>query len=198
MDLPLQSSHILLVTDSADEAFLLGKALTNASVEAHLHVARSEEETIAYLRNCSQGALPRLVLVKTRLSDWNGLDILRWIRSQPATRELRVYLLGNSVCELEIARACGQVANGYWLTPVNKGEHEYLATKIKERICLRVGSPKPRREEAKGGAPTAGGSIGALLLLNEFPWRVAEYIRLDCLMFSGCCELLTRFICGEA
>jgi CheY-like chemotaxis protein len=153
----LQPSNILLVTDSVDEAFLLGKALRNASVDAYLHFARSEQETMAYLGSCIPDGMPRLVLVNTRLSGWNGLDILSSIRSRPATRDLRVYLLGNSACELEIARACREVANGYWLKPVNQGEHEQLAKMIKERLGFRVGWPKS--VEADGGTLAASGPL---------------------------------------
>src|SRR4051812_8500586 len=93
---------ILLVEDNDDDVLLTQLALRRAKIPNPLIVTRDAEEAVSYLEGTGKYAsraefpIPGLVLLDIALPDGDGFEVLRWIRSHPGLRTLRVVMLTSS------------------------------------------------------------------------------------------------------
>ena len=96
------SDTILLVEDSADDVFFMERAMKTAKFSATLKVAKDGQVALDYLGGKGEFAdrekfpMPCLVLLDLKLPHVLGLDILKWIRNQPALQGLPVVVLSSS------------------------------------------------------------------------------------------------------
>lgn len=117
--------HILLVEDNLDDVILTRRAFRKASLLANLRVTENGELAIDYLSgagpyaNRDQHPWPGLVLLDLKLPRKSGLEVLRWIRAQPAMRDLPVVVLTSSRQPEDIERAYALGANSYLEKPVD-------------------------------------------------------------------------------
>jgi CheY-like chemotaxis protein len=80
---------VLHVEDDENDVLLMRQAWTRVDVQNPLKVVSDGREAIAYLSGEGQYAnrvehpLPCLVLLDLKMPKMTGLDVLRWIRSQP-------------------------------------------------------------------------------------------------------------------
>ncbi len=92
----------LVVEDNKDDVLLLRRAFLKAKVLNPVHIAIDGEEAIAYLSGTGKYAnrvefpLPSLVLLDIKMPRVGGLEVLRWIRTQPGFSSLRVIMLTSS------------------------------------------------------------------------------------------------------
>ncbi len=122
----MNPSHewILLMEDSADDAFLLQHAFRRAGVTRPIEVARDGEMAIDYLAGRGAYAdrarwpLPVLALLDLRLPRASGLEVLAWIRSRPGLKRLPVVVLTSGGNPADIARAYELGANSCLLKPL--------------------------------------------------------------------------------
>src|SRR5258705_2201153 len=90
---------ILLVEDSADDVFLIRRALKKAGFQNPVHVVCNGKEAMAYLNGEGNSAnrqffpLPSLVLLDLRLPDLSGLAGLGWIFDHAHFLSLQVAVL---------------------------------------------------------------------------------------------------------
>jgi len=63
--------------------------------------------------------LPELVLLDLKMPQVNGLEVLRWIRSQPGLRRLPVIVLTGSLLPEDTQRAYEAGANSYLVKPLD-------------------------------------------------------------------------------
>jgi len=116
------SKTILLVEDSEDDVEIFARALKTAGVPGALKVATDGRQAIDYLTGVMSGGnsdhpLPGLVLLDLKLPHVLGLDVLKWIRSQPALQTLIVIVLTSSRQESDLDRAYRLGANSYLVKP---------------------------------------------------------------------------------
>lgn len=116
------SKTILLVEDSEDDAVIFARALKTAGVPGSLKIAADGREAIEYLTRAMNGGnadypFPSLVLLDLKLPHILGLDVLKWIRSQPALQTLIVIALTSSRQESDLDRAYRLGANSYLVKP---------------------------------------------------------------------------------
>ena len=77
---------VLLAEDSEDDVIILRKAMSQASIDFPLFVAKDGEEAIAYLKgagkygNRSEFPMPDLLLLDLVMPLINGFEVLEWIR----------------------------------------------------------------------------------------------------------------------
>jgi DNA-binding response OmpR family regulator len=96
------SQHVLLVEDNAIDAILFQKALKVARPEATLSVVTDVSTAFFYLSGVnpynhrSTHPLPYLVVVDLNLPHVPGLDLIKWIREQPAMDQLIILVLTGS------------------------------------------------------------------------------------------------------
>lgn len=107
----------MLVEDNPDDERLARRAL-RALQDVDLQVARDGQEAIDLLTGQSL-VPPRLVLLDLRLPKVGGLDVLGWIRGNPATEMTPVVVLSSSD-EYSDRVACHRLrANSFVQKPVD-------------------------------------------------------------------------------
>jgi two-component system response regulator len=119
----MPSSTILLVEDNADDEELTVRALKMSNIANRLDVVRDGAEALEYLHGNGngngEGLMPSLVLLDLKLPKVDGLDVLRRIRAEGATRLLPVVILTSSKLESDIAASYNDGANSYVRKPVD-------------------------------------------------------------------------------
>jgi CheY-like chemotaxis protein len=114
---------ILLVEDSADDVFFMGRAMKTAGVATPLQVAKDGQAALDYLGGTNGYAdrvkfpLPCLVLLDLKLPQILGLDVLKWIRSRPEFLTLPVIVLTSSGERSDLDRAYRLGANSFMVKP---------------------------------------------------------------------------------
>jgi CheY-like chemotaxis protein len=120
-----EQALILLVDDNDNDCALMRRAFTSAKVLNPLFIIKSGEEAIDYLSglgkysNRSEYPLPSLILLDIKMPGLDGLEVLRWVRSQPGLKTIRVVMLTTStdIRDVNIAYQLG--ANSFLTKPVD-------------------------------------------------------------------------------
>jgi CheY-like chemotaxis protein len=120
-----ENGLILIVEDRQDDILLILRSLERAGVSNPIQIVRDGEDAIAYLRgeggfkNRAEFPLPELVLLDLKLPRVDGFEVLRWIRTQPGLRGLRVIVLTSSeqIRDVNLAYALG--ANSFLVKPMD-------------------------------------------------------------------------------
>jgi len=115
---------ILLVEDNRDDEELTLRALTKSNILNPVVVARDGVEALDYLLYRGAHAtrpreLPQVVLLDLKLPKVDGLEVLRVLRAEPATKVLPIVILTSSVEEQDVIRGYGLGANSYIRKPVD-------------------------------------------------------------------------------
>src|SRR5579859_3905894 len=127
---------ILQVDDDANDIFLLQHAMKKAGVTNPIQVATDGQEAIDYLRGAGKFTdrekfpFPGLLLMDLKLPYVMGLDVLRWIRTQPRT-PLMVIMLTASAEDADIAEAYRLGANAFLTKPSEANKFEDMVRAIK-------------------------------------------------------------------
>ena len=113
---------ILLVEDSEDDVIIFSRALKTSGVSAALKSAADGREAVEYLTRAMKDGhpedpLPGLVLLDLKLPHILGLDVLKWIRDQPALETLVVVVLTSSRQQSDLEQAYRLGANSYLVKP---------------------------------------------------------------------------------
>lgn len=112
-------TKILHVEDNADDVLLVAMAFRKAGVGAKLDVATDGNKAITALANCPPNPLPACVLLDIKLPSKSGLEVLSWIRQNPATKRLPVIMLTSSLLAGDVNQAYDLGANSYLIKPPN-------------------------------------------------------------------------------
>jgi CheY-like chemotaxis protein len=141
---------VLHVDDDPNDALLLRTAAQTAGVRFVLRHVEDGETAIAYLAgqgtyaDRSRHPLPELILLDLRMPGVTGLEILRWIRSRKAFRQVPVVVLSGSELEEDRKAACAAGATSFVIKPF---EFEGLIALVRTLHSLLVA--EPGRAEAK-------------------------------------------------
>jgi CheY-like chemotaxis protein len=109
---------ILLVEDDPDHELLTIRALKKSNIANDVRVARDGEEALNFL--FAENAIkPQVVLLDLKLPKIDGLEVLRRIRQNDATRMLPVVVLTSSDEERDVVRSYQLGVNSYIRKPVN-------------------------------------------------------------------------------
>jgi two-component system, response regulator len=119
---------ILLVEDNPDDEALTLRALQKNNIRNAVVVAHDGVEALDYLFGTGTGAghgsplVPQLILLDLKLPRVDGLEVLRRLRGDPATRLLPVVILTSSKEERDLVSSYSLGANSYVRKPVDFGE----------------------------------------------------------------------------
>ncbi len=118
------TKRILLIEDNPDDEALTLRALKKNHILNEVFVARDGVAAIDYLMGTGPHAaeprvLPQLVLLDLKLPKLDGLEVLRRIRSDPATRLLPVVVLTSSKEDRDLVESYSLGANSYVRKPVD-------------------------------------------------------------------------------
>jgi CheY-like chemotaxis protein len=109
---------ILLVEDDPDHELLTIRALKRSNIANVVKVARDGEEAIKLLFG-EDAIQPQVILLDLKLPKVDGLEVLRRIRENDATRMLPVVVLTSSDEERDVVRSYQLGVNSYIRKPVN-------------------------------------------------------------------------------
>lgn len=116
---------LLLVEDNPDDVELTRRAFARSNIINQLVVVRDGEEALHYLFATGpyaardRDALPHAILLDLNLPKISGLEVLRRIRAEQATKRLPVIVLTTSREERDIAGSYDLGANSYVRKPVD-------------------------------------------------------------------------------
>jgi CheY-like chemotaxis protein len=155
----------LQIEDEESEVALLREAFTRVGILNPVRVARDGQEAIQYLAgegrfsNRSIYPKPELALLDLRVPKVPGLEVLSWIREQPALDSLRVAVLSSSEDPADVEFACALGISAYYIKPASMSERIRLAEEIKGLLLGRGDSPKPRPPRKETAGPGFGWRI---------------------------------------
>lgn len=113
------SVEILLVEDSPADLELAVRALKKHNLANQLRIARDGEEALACLFGPDVLHTPKMVLLDLKLPKVDGLEVLRRIKSDPATRRIPVVVMTSSREERDIVESYDLGVNSYIVKPVD-------------------------------------------------------------------------------
>jgi two-component system, response regulator len=108
---------ILLVEDNPDDEELTLRALQKSNITNPVVVARDGVEALEYL--FEKGLRPQVMLLDLKLPKLDGLEVLRRVRENPATKLVPIVILTSSVEEQDVLRGYDLGANSYIRKPVD-------------------------------------------------------------------------------
>lgn len=139
---------VLYAEDEANDAFFLQRAFARAGVEQKLIVVPDGQEAIDYFSgagaysNRDEHPLPCLLLLDLNMPRKSGMDVLKWVRSDPRFSTLPVIVLTSSLHDADIHRAYIQGANAYLVKPTDPGELVPTVKTIKDFWLTRNRMPE--------------------------------------------------------
>jgi len=113
------------VEDDENDVLFMQMALHESGVTNPLQVVRDGQQVIDYLKGAAKYAnrqlypLPCLVLMDIKLPYFSGLEVLKFIRQDPALRQVIVIILSSSAQESDIDEAFNLGTNAYIVKPHN-------------------------------------------------------------------------------
>jgi CheY-like chemotaxis protein len=152
----MNERKILIVEDNPDDEEFTLRALNKARVANEIVVVRDGREALDYLY--AEGAfagrdateVPGVVLLDLKLPKLGGIDVLRRMRAEPATRLVPVVVLTSSNEEEDMLDSYESGANSYVRKPVEFAAFADAVAKLGAYWAL-LNEPAPRM------APTSTG-----------------------------------------
>ena len=113
---------ILVAEDCSDDVVLMKLAFKKAGLLNPIHVVSNGVEAIEYLQGALQAKkagchAPLLVSLDLNMPLLNGIEVLRWIKKQPALKQTSVLVMSQSKCQNDKARAIRLGAQAYLVKP---------------------------------------------------------------------------------
>ena len=134
----MSANPILYAEDEENDVYFIRRAFEQAGIRNPLAVVGDGQRAINYLTGMGDYAdrnkhpLPCLVILDMKMPEKSGLEVLKWIRSQPAICVLPVLMLTSSSHDADMHRAYVQGANGYLVKPGSPDELVAMAKAIKD------------------------------------------------------------------
>jgi two-component system response regulator len=119
-----QLVEILLVEDNLDDIRLAMHAFRAHNFANRVHVIRDGEEAVAFLQGLhpyehrTRMQAPRVVLLDLKLPKLDGIEVLRRLKSHPASRDIPVVVLTSSREERDVVESYRLGVNSYIVKPV--------------------------------------------------------------------------------
>jgi two-component system, response regulator len=129
-------NEILLVEDDEADIELALHALRENKLINHIQVLRDGEEALDYLLGSGRdargpsGQMPRLILLDLKLPKVDGIEVLRRIKSDPATKFIPVVILTSSKEERDLVRGYDLGVNSYIRKPVDFNQFRDIVTQV--------------------------------------------------------------------
>jgi CheY-like chemotaxis protein len=117
-------AQILLVDHSEEDILLIRRTLQRATLSCSVHVVRSGEEALAYLKGEAQDQngerpLPDLLLLDVYLPGTSASELIRWIRQCPRFSSLVIVALTPSNDFWHLTEAYRTGADSFMVKPAD-------------------------------------------------------------------------------
>ena len=134
---PFEPVEILIVEDNPNDAELTIRALNKGILANHIFVAENGEEALDFI--FSRGRFSerdksktlKVIFLDLKLPKVSGLEFLKAIKSDDATKMLPVVVITSSKEDTDIQQAYALGANSYIVKPV---EYDAYAQSIDEMV----------------------------------------------------------------
>ncbi len=116
--------RILLVEDNPSDLELTIYALKKEKLARDIQIARDGAEALDFLfnrgssREGERPVMPDVIFLDLKLPKISGLEVLREIKSNPATRAIPVVVITSSEQDVDILKSYGLGANSYITKPI--------------------------------------------------------------------------------
>lgn len=150
----MKSATVLYVEDNDVDRLLIEHACRRAAPALNLQMVADGESAVSYLSghgvyaDRAQHPLPTMVLLDVKLPGVSGIDVLRWLRAQPALAALPVAMLTSSFDPADIDAALAAGADFYLTKPSELKRLQHLL-----RVILEAHAHTPPGFEALAGLP---------------------------------------------
>lgn len=137
---------ILLAEDDENDVLFMRRAMTKAEVKHPLHVVADGQEAIEYLAGEGKYGdrttypLPRLIILDLKMPRKSGMDVLRWMRTNPFVECLPTLVLSSSANRRDVERGYRLGANAFLVKPSTVDERLELV-KLIVHFWLRLNQP---------------------------------------------------------
>jgi len=117
--------EILLVEDNPNDVELTLHALKKSHLTNNIHVVRDGEEALEFFFGNAETDPskkipgPKVVLLDLKLPKIDGIEVLRKLKGNPATRSIPVVVLTSSNEERDIVETYSLGVNSYIVKPVD-------------------------------------------------------------------------------
>jgi two-component system, response regulator len=108
--------EILLAEDNAEDAEMTLRALKRNNLANRVHWVKDGAEALEYLLGASQP--PKLVLLDIKMPKVDGIEVLRRLKENPATRGIPVVVMTSSNEERDVVDSYRLGVNSYIVKPV--------------------------------------------------------------------------------
>jgi len=138
---------ILVAEDDANDRVLLTHALMRDSLPVRVAMVGDGEEAVNYLEgegrfaNRAEFPMPDLLLLDLKMPRMNGLDVLRWLRTNELCPSLPVIIFSGSGLEKDVQAAYHLGANTYFQ---KRGDPRALIALLRLVIQYWLASMRPR------------------------------------------------------
>ncbi len=129
---------ILHVEDDENDVLLLNLAFKQAGITTPVQVVPDGQRAIDYLARVgpfsdrTKYPPPKLVVLDLNLPRKNGLEVLDWIRDQPALKDLVVIIFSSWARKGDVEHASKIGAHSYVLKPMDIDQYRRFAKRLKE------------------------------------------------------------------
>src|SRR5436853_7281216 len=119
---------ILYAEDDENDVFLMERVISKLQIPNPLRVVQDGKLAIAYLAGNppyearTENPLPAVLIMDLSMPGKHGLEVLKWVKNQPALMDIPVVVLTSSNQESDIERAYEGGASGYFVKPGDPGE----------------------------------------------------------------------------
>ena len=122
---------ILLVEDNPVDVDLTIRAFKKQNLTNPIITARDGEEAIGQIKLWEKGdSIPVVILLDLKLPKYNGLEVLKEIKSHPEFRTIPVVILTSSSDDNDMEKAYKLGANSYIVKPVDFDKFVEVAAQI--------------------------------------------------------------------
>jgi two-component system response regulator len=108
--------EILLAEDNPEDAEMTMRALRRNNLANQLHWVKDGAEALDYIRSAARA--PKLVLLDIKMPRVDGIEVLRQLKADPATRTIPVVVMTSSNEERDVVESYRLGVNSYIVKPV--------------------------------------------------------------------------------
>ena len=143
----------LVAEDDPDDACLLERALNKGGVKAPVHFVHDGQEAVDYLSgehlpgSATRASWPTLLLLDLKMPKLSGFEVLEWVRTQPALKDMVVVVFSSSGLEEDKLQAYALGADSYVEKPSYPDDLLHFAQRL-ESFWNKLKNPPGNR--AKG------------------------------------------------
>lgn len=115
----MKEADILYIEDNEDYIEFVKRAIRKINAELNFGVATDGKNALqAFQTSIQSRKLPRLILLDINLPDYSGIDLLKKLRENEATRYVPVIMLSSSESPRDMMQAFDSGANAYLIKPI--------------------------------------------------------------------------------